>query len=228
MKIKIHHLATLSLTAAALLQGCATPNRPKLEPITAHELSLSASAHPDESPSIRVRIAKATIVNKAMFGNKQMDVQPEWIVAQELRAFTQNVADQFRTNDIFAVAGAASNPSAPDFTVLLSFDEREDTHVGEAATKGFLVGFFTLGLGGGLLQQKYDFESDVQFEIRRRDGISKTYSANSSAGSKTAQYAADARQAPQVARSQAREACLKEILAQMSVDRAFLTLNSQR
>jgi hypothetical protein len=84
-------------------------------------------------------------------------------------------------------AVTTSPSTIPDGTEVVNFDiyldEKEDRHMGEAAAKGFVTGFFTLGLVGYVMPNRYSFETSMKVVMRRpgtADRVFETKSAGDS------------------------------------------------
>jgi hypothetical protein len=92
----------------------------------------------------------------------------------------------------------------------VSFDDGQDTHVGSAAAKGFVTGFFTLGLAGYIAPGIYSYRSQVTAEVIGCDGRSRTFSVESQ--EITVKYDLNDRTAPKRAGSTARRQADSESL----------------
>ena len=64
----------------------------------------------------------------------------------------------------------------------IHFDERQDLHLVEAATKGFVTGFFTLGLFGHIFPNNYDFETNLKVLVVRTEGTSRVFESSAKGG----------------------------------------------
>lgn len=67
----------------------------------------------------------------------------------------------------------------PGATLDITVDATYDGHLAEAATKGFLTGFFTLGLVGHIAPGKFSYAASNSVSITRSDGARRSFSAAS-------------------------------------------------
>ena len=174
------------------------------------------------APADSAGLAIATLrIGDVLFDGKPL--APGTVRYEEIRGSMGHFAEQLRQTRIFSevVTTDSTSVSTGQNTVgfQLSFSEKEDRQVGSNVLKACLVGALTLGLAP--TSSSYGFRSTMSVNVRRWDGITRSYSASSDAsGSSTGYDTGRTAHASGVsARLRTTMANIHELIRQISVDR---------
>lgn len=109
-------------------------------------------------------------------------------------------------------------------TARITFNETIESHSGEAAWKGFLIGA-TMFLLSPIIDLDYDYAAEASLELGRWDGQVKRYTARSAG---TAHYTVFAASPSLIAelKGQVTEACLTDLVDQLVQDTNFYVASS--
>lgn len=209
--LRLLKLTSLSLTVFYLVGCASTPtNDPALgyETFKNQEYPIPLQGQQTNGPTLMVRVGGVTL------NEEETLIQPKSQLATEI--------NKSITNSGVAIQDGLKNVAIklpPDCRVqmIVSFNNTEDTHSGSRAAKGFLTGFFTLGLVGYIAPGEYSYQSKVIAEVTGCDGKTRTFTAESQ--EVTAKYdlndANAGRQAGSTVRQQANTESLNKIATQL-------------
>ena len=109
-------------------------------------------------------------------------------------------------------------------TARITFDETIDSHSGEAAWKGFLIGA-TMFLLSPIIDLDYDYAAEASLELGRWDGQVKRYTARSAGTAHYTVFAASPTLIGEL-KGQVTEACLTDLIDQLVRDTHFYVASS--
>ena len=109
-------------------------------------------------------------------------------------------------------------------TARITFDETIDSHTGETAWKGFLIGA-SMFLLSPIIDLDYDYAAEASLELGRWDGQVKRYTARSAGTAHYTVFAASPTLIGEL-KGQVTEACLTELMEQLIQDTNFYVASS--
>ena len=109
-------------------------------------------------------------------------------------------------------------------TARITFDETVDSHSGETAFKGFVIGA-SMFLLSPIVGLDYDYAVEANLELGRWDGQVKRYKARSAGTAHFTVFAASPTLIDEL-KGQVTEACLTELVDQLIQDTAFYMASS--
>jgi hypothetical protein len=109
-------------------------------------------------------------------------------------------------------------------TARIIFDETIDSHSGEAAWKGFVIGA-SMFLLSPVIGLDYDYAVEASLELGRWDGQLKRYNARSAGTAHYTVFAASPTMIGEL-KGQVTEACLNELMGQLIRDTNFYVASS--
>ncbi len=109
-------------------------------------------------------------------------------------------------------------------TARVTFDETIDSHAGETAWKGFLIGA-SMFLLSPVIDLDYDYAAEASLELGRWDGQVKRYTARSAGTAHYTVFAATPTLIGEL-KGQVTEACLTELIDQLIRDTNFYVASS--
>ena len=109
-------------------------------------------------------------------------------------------------------------------TARIAFDETIDSHSGDTAWKGFLIGA-SMFLLSPVIDLDYDYAAEASLELGRWDGQVKRYTARSSGTAHYTVFAATPAMIGEL-KGQVTEACLTDLMDQLIRDTSFYTASS--
>jgi hypothetical protein len=109
-------------------------------------------------------------------------------------------------------------------TARISFDETIDSHSGETAWKGFLIGA-SMFLLSPVIDLGYDYAAEATLELGRWDGQVKRYKARSTGTAHYTVFAATPTMIGEL-KGQVTEACLTDLIDQLIRDTNFYVASS--
>jgi hypothetical protein len=104
-------------------------------------------------------------------------------------------------------------------TARITFDETIDSHSGETAWKGFLIGA-SMFLLSPVIDLDYDYAAEATLELGRWDGQVKRYTARSAGTAHYTVFAASPTLIGEL-KGQVTEACLTDLMDQLTRDTNF-------
>lgn len=109
-------------------------------------------------------------------------------------------------------------------TARVTFDETIDSHSGETAWKGFLIGA-SMFLLSPVIDLDYDYAAEASFELGRWDGQVKRYKARSAGTAHYTVFAASPTMIGEL-KGQVTETCLTDLMDQLIRDTNFYMVSS--
>ena len=109
-------------------------------------------------------------------------------------------------------------------TARITFDETIDSHSGETAWKGFVIGA-SMFLLSPVIGLEYDYAVEASLELGRWDGQVKRYKARSAGTAHYTVFAASPTMIGEL-KGQVTEACLNELMGQLIRDTNFYMASS--
>ena len=109
-------------------------------------------------------------------------------------------------------------------TARITFDETIDSHAGETAWKGFLIGA-SMFLLSPVVDLDYDYAAEASLELGRWDGQVKRYTARSAGTAHYTVFAASPTMIGEL-KGQVTEACLTDLMDQLVRDTNFYLASS--
>jgi hypothetical protein len=109
-------------------------------------------------------------------------------------------------------------------TARITFDETIDSHSGETAWKGFLIGA-SMFLLSPVIDLDYDYAAEASLELGRWDGQVKRYTARSAGTAHYTVFAASPTLIGEL-KGQVTEACLTDLMDQLIRDTNFYVASS--
>ncbi|MBI3806442.1 MAG: hypothetical protein HY281_02860 [Nitrospirae bacterium] len=109
-------------------------------------------------------------------------------------------------------------------TARITFDETIDSHAGETAWKGFLIGA-SMFLLSPVIDLGYDYAAEASLELGRWDGQVKRYKARSAGTAHYTVFAASPTMIGEL-KGQVTEACLTDLIDQLIRDTNFYMASS--
>ncbi|MGH7221080.1 MAG: hypothetical protein ACREI1_12235 [Nitrospiraceae bacterium] len=109
-------------------------------------------------------------------------------------------------------------------TARITFDETIDSHSGETAWKGFIIGA-SMFLLSPVIDLDYDYAAEASLELGRWDGQVKRYTARSAGTAHYTVFAATPTLIGEL-KGQVTEACLTELMDQLIRDTNFYVASS--
>lgn len=159
------------LAASLSLIGCATNKTLRINE-EYQQFKAQEYVIPVDNGSVNPLHITLRVADLRMDG-KEFPVSSRSLRAKEIRdsltTFGTAIAREMSHAHSSALAGQP-------LQIAVSFDGVEDLHLGSAFTKGFLTGFFTLGLVGYIAPGVYSYQSKVSVDLLGGKG---TYSAES-------------------------------------------------
>jgi len=154
-------------------------------------------------------------------------VSPQSRSAWEWRSATGHFLDLLRESNLFSEIDMLDDTNKNNRAIFLSLvaNDSEDTHMGANAAKGFLSGFFTLGLVPP--SASYSYATNIELIVEHSNGQTRTYQASSDT---TAEWSGDPRavdykkksgNSKTTARRQVTYQTLESLISQLKADRQF-------
>lgn len=109
-------------------------------------------------------------------------------------------------------------------TARIAFDETIDSHSGDTAWKGFLIGA-SMFLLSPVIDLNYDYATEASLELGRWDGQVKRYTARSSGTAHYTVFAATPAMIGEL-KGKVTETCLTDLMDQLIQDTSFYTASS--
>jgi hypothetical protein len=140
------------------------------------------------------------------------------------RRILNTVHDTHLFSTLVPLGGNSPSPSDKVVTARITFDETIDSHSGETAWKGFLIGA-SMFLLSPVIDLNYDYAAEASLELGRWDGQVKRYTARSAGTAHYTVFAASPTLIGEL-KGQVTEACLTKLMDQLIRDTNFYMASS--
>lgn len=140
------------------------------------------------------------------------------------RRILNTVHETHLFSTLIPLAGNVASLGVKVVTARITFDETIDSHSGETAWKGFLIGA-SMFLLSPVIDLDYDYAAEASLELGRWDGQVKRYKARSAGTAHYTVFAATPTLIGEL-KGQVTEACLTELMDQLIRDTNFYVASS--